>query len=98
MAAISFLPPFFFLSPLSFFFLFFSSCFYSSKEGLALIRLITPLRHVCLSLLLSEVEGVLLSFLSECASGYVNLPCSGTQSLSSGLGFDVLRQLSQPYV
>ena len=67
MAAISFLPPFFFLS-----FSFFSPpAFTAVKEGLALRLILTPstptYQHVCLSLLSSEVEGVLLSFLSECA-------------------------------
>lgn len=58
-----------FLSSSFFFLLFFSSsCFYSGKEGLVLHLIIPPLQHVCPSLLLSEVEGVVLSFWSERAA------------------------------
>ena len=55
----------------SLFLFFFPSCFYSSKGGASPPPHPHPLhphlQHVCLSLLSSEVEGVLLSFLSECA-------------------------------
>lgn len=54
---------------------FFSSLFYSSKEGLAFFSTPFPQR-VGLSLLWSEVEESVIIFELEC-SGYVNLPWSG---------------------
>lgn len=75
----------------------FSPLFFTAvRWGYSLHPFLTPshqstphLQHVGLSLVFSEVEGVLLSFRSECAAGI----CGHSRSV---LVFDVLCQLSQP--